>query len=73
VGHVGVCVAILGFDTGGALERQRRAVRRKFDELMVTKSLTEVSIMDAIEIWVNYWRLLDVGLIRSSWQHISSL
>ena len=51
----------------------KAAARRKFDELMVTKSLTEVSIMDAIEILVNCWRQLDVGLIRSSWQHINSL
>lgn len=51
----------------------KAAARRQFDEMMVYKSLTEVDIMDAIEILVDCWNRLQTGLIKSSWDHINPL
>ena len=51
----------------------KAAAKRKFDEMMVYRNLTEVDIMDAIEILVKCWSELQPGLIKSSWDHINSL
>lgn len=51
----------------------KSAARRKFDELMVSKKLTEVTILDAVRILVECWLALPTSLIEGSWSHIKSI
>ena len=54
----------------GALKAK---AREEFDKMMADKELRDVSIMDAIDILVKCWKVLDVDLVKKSWSHIAHI